>query len=302
MKISVIIPAYNSEKYIKRCIESVLNQTIKPFEILIINDGSTDKTREIVDLYGDKVSGFHITNGGAANARNFGINKAVGDWIAFLDSDDQWEKKHLENFAKVLNQKPELMWYGAPVRHIEEITGKTLFEYNEKTNKDLMDGLYFKDYLSALPPAGFFSTPTMVIRKEVFKIVGLFNTDLKIGEDIELWFRIGLLFPEIGYCTTIGVNVYKRSNSLSHSKKWNPSQALNRFADCELLAKNLGNEFTNRAEPRIIYWVTKLIKSALKHKDFKTLNQIKKKYLTRLPLKYKMVVLLSPLFVINNKK
>ncbi len=302
MKITALIPAYNVEKYIKRSIDSALNQTFKPFEILVIDDGSTDNTRNIVESYGDKVTYIYKKNGGSSSARNLGIELAKGEWIAFLDSDDQWEKIHLENFVKVIKQKPDLMWYGAPVRHIEEKTGKTLFEYDEKTNNDLLDGLYFKNYLSALPPAGFFSTPTMVIKKEVFKNVGLFNTDLKIGEDIELWFRIGLLYPEIGYCTTIGVNVYKRNNSLSHAKKWNPSLALNRFADCELLAKNLGNEFAKRAEPRIIYWVTKLIKSALKHRDFKTLNQIKKKYLTRLPLKYKMVVLLSSLLVFYKMK
>lgn len=302
MKITALIPAYNVEEYIRRSIDSALNQTFKPFEIIVIDDGSTDGTRNIVESYGDKVTYVYKKNGGSSSARNLGIELAKGEWIAFLDSDDQWEKIHLENFVKVIKQKPDLMWYGAPVRHIEEKTGKTLFEYNEKQNRKLVKDLYFKDYLSALPPAGFFSSPTMIIHKKVFNKVGYFNTDLKTAEDIDMWFRIGLHLPEIGYSTIIGANVYKRANSLSHTKKWNPSQSLKRFDDCELLAKKLGNEFAKRAEPRIIYWITKLIKSALKHRDFKTLNQIKKKYLTRLPLKYKMVVLLSSLFVINNKK
>lgn len=268
----------------------------------MVDDGSTDNTRSIVESYGDNVSYVYKKNGGSSSARNLGIELAKGEWIAFLDSDDQWEKTHLENFVKVIKQKPDLMWYGAPVRQIEEKTGKVLFVYQEKQNRKLINDLYFKDYLSALPPIGFFSSPTMIIHKAVFNRTGLFDVNKKTAVDVDMWFRIGLLYPLIGYCRIIGANVFKREGSLSKTKKWNPSQSLKRFDDCELLAKNLGNEFIKRAEPRIIYWVTKLIKSALKHKDFKTLNQIKKKYLTRLPLKYKMVVLLSPLFVINNKK
>ncbi|MGL5000293.1 MAG: glycosyltransferase family 2 protein, partial [Cetobacterium sp.] len=93
--LSVIIPAYNVEKYIKRCVDSVLNQTLKEIEIIIIDDGSTDKTSEICSqlaIQNSRIIYKKVTNGGCSKARNFGIDIAKGDYIAFLDSDDWIDK------------------------------------------------------------------------------------------------------------------------------------------------------------------------------------------------------------------
>jgi len=104
--VSVIMPAYNAEKYIKEAIESVLNQTYPNFEFLIINDGSKDKTTEIVKSFKDKrIRFFDLPNNvGVSEARNIGLSYATGDWIAFIDSDDKWKPERLEALLSILKK------------------------------------------------------------------------------------------------------------------------------------------------------------------------------------------------------
>ena len=100
-KISVIVPVYKVEKYIGECINSILAQTFKDFELILVDDGSPDKSGEICDSYAQKdnrIKVFHKKNGGVSSARNFGIDKAVGEWLCFIDSDDTILPTYLENF------------------------------------------------------------------------------------------------------------------------------------------------------------------------------------------------------------
>lgn len=100
--ISIIVPIYNSEKYIRRCIESILSQTFKDFELLLIDDGSKDNSGRICDEYAEKdsrVRVFHKKNGGVSSARNFGIDNAKGEWVTFIDSDDWVEAEYIANFV-----------------------------------------------------------------------------------------------------------------------------------------------------------------------------------------------------------
>ena len=103
MKFSIIVPVYNVEKYLEKCLESILNQTFKDFEAIIVNDGSTDNSQEIIDKYVNKdqkiFKSFKKENGGLSDARNFGIERAKGEYIVFLDSDDYID----ENLLNTLN-------------------------------------------------------------------------------------------------------------------------------------------------------------------------------------------------------
>jgi len=101
--ISVIIPIYNTEKYLPKCIESILSQTYGNFELLLINDGSVDNSGRIIDKYAlndDRIQVFHKENGGVSSARNFGIDNAKGDWICFIDSDDYVNPDYLNSFVE----------------------------------------------------------------------------------------------------------------------------------------------------------------------------------------------------------
>ena len=107
--ISVVIPAYNSGKYIPRAIESVLTQTLKPDEIFIVDDNSTDDTAKIVRQF-DSVRYIHQAHAGASTARNIGIEAATSEWIAFLDADDEWLPEFLHKQIELLKNNPDLVW------------------------------------------------------------------------------------------------------------------------------------------------------------------------------------------------
>ena len=116
--ISIIIPAYNAADYLAQTIESVLNQTYSDFELILIDDGSTDRTREIIKDYQCKdarIKYFYKENGGVSSARNLGLQKATGDFVSFLDSDDLWDRRFLElMYHKLVAVEPLLDKMGVP--------------------------------------------------------------------------------------------------------------------------------------------------------------------------------------------
>ena len=108
--VSAVIPAYNAGKYVGRAIESVLAQTRKADEIIVVDDGSTDDTAEVVERFGDAVRFIRQENAGASFARNTGIEAATSDWIAFLDADDEWLPNKLKLQTEHLERNPNLVW------------------------------------------------------------------------------------------------------------------------------------------------------------------------------------------------
>lgn len=281
-RISAVIPAYNVRPYLRRSIDSALSQVRRPLEILLVDDGSTDGTGELAKGYGDAIRYIFQENRGASVARNNGIQHARGDTIAFLDGDDEWRPRHLANAAAILQKHPELKWYGAPSNEYLLETGQLVREYVKREPGSLIDDAYFADYMSAFPPRGFFSTPTMVIRKEVFPKVGMFDPGKRYGEDLEMWFRIGLHYPKVGYCHEVAANIYKRSSSLTCTKKWDYQTSLRRFRKAEMLAEEVGQDARRRAEPRIMYWVTKLLKASISQSDCQAVREILAEYDKRL--------------------
>lgn len=120
-KISIIIPIYNVEKYLSKCIDSILIQTYRDFELLLIDDGSKDKSGEICDTYAkmdNRVKVFHKDNGGVSSARNYGICKAVGDWISFVDSDD-WVEKECYSTLMDDDKVADLTYFGCCCCYID---------------------------------------------------------------------------------------------------------------------------------------------------------------------------------------
>lgn len=127
-KFSIIMPGYNVEDYIKRAVDSVLNQTFDDYELIIVDDGSTDKTKEICDEFKDeKTKVIHKKNGGLSDARNEGFKKATGEYIIFMDSDDYWDKDLLKEINKSLGNNPDVVRF--QIRTIDE--NKTSVDYPE---------------------------------------------------------------------------------------------------------------------------------------------------------------------------
>ena len=108
IKISAVIPVYNRAALIRRAVDSVLSQTVKPYEVIVVDDGSTDDTPRILAAYGDKLTVIRQQNRGVSAARNAGIKAAGGDWIALLDSDDEWLPKKLQYAREFIKQNPEI--------------------------------------------------------------------------------------------------------------------------------------------------------------------------------------------------
>lgn len=106
--VSVIIPLYKGAKFIRRTLESILSQTVKPVEVIVVDDESPDDSAAIAKSFGDKVTVIRIPNGGASAARNFGASKAVGRWLAFCDQDDIWHEAKLEKQLRLVSECPDI--------------------------------------------------------------------------------------------------------------------------------------------------------------------------------------------------
>lgn len=189
---SVVIPLYNKEKYIKRTLESILSQTFSNFEIVIVDDGSKDKSCEIVESINDsRISLIRQENGGPSKARNRGIKEAKGEFIAFLDADDEWLPKKLEKQHEFHNENPDVVW---SCTSFEASGGK-----REEHIAYSKDGV-IEDALDAIMDGMTIQTSAVVIKKSVFENDRLlFNEAFKRSEDREVWYKMACLYSSIGY-------------------------------------------------------------------------------------------------------
>lgn len=195
MTISVIIPAWNAERHIARAIRSVLAQSRPAEEIIVVDDGSTDGTAKVVRAFGMQVRLITQPNGGASVARNTGIAAATGDWIAFLDADDEWLPDKLQLQAERHQQYPALQWSFTRLEWARPEWPTHRLAHPDAAPKTGV----FEDYLAAYCAGYFISTITVMVHRSVFETVGLFEPGMKRAQDNDLWFRIAYQFPQVGY-------------------------------------------------------------------------------------------------------
>lgn len=188
---SIIIPLYNKENFIENTLKSVLNQNFKDFEVIIVNDGSTDSSEEKVLLFNDsRVHYYQKKNEGVSAARNYGIEKAKSDYITFIDADDYWYQGFLDEMFKNINSCPELKVFSTAIE-IETSKSVIAAEYSIKKTA----GFEIVNYFTASTKRTVLCSSSSVFHKMVFEQTGQFNTKLKSGEDTDLWIRIGLIYP-----------------------------------------------------------------------------------------------------------
>ena len=182
IKVSIIVPIYNGEVYIKRCIDSLINQTLRNIEIILIDDGSTDTTPEIVDEYsnkGDKIKVFHKSNGGVSEARNFGVKNANGIYILFVDADDWCEPDMAEKmYTTAMNNLSDLVCVGYSM---DDENGKTILinksdSFMESSEKDEIAEIISKTNISYAVTKLY--KLSLIQNNEIF-----FKTNLSLGED-----------------------------------------------------------------------------------------------------------------------
>lgn len=187
--ISVIVPTYNRADFVGETIESILNQTYKNFELIIVDDGSTDNTEEVIGKFKDSRIKYIKTDnwGGPARPRNTGIKKAKGEYIAFCDDDDIWLPKKLEKQIRVFQISNETAMLYTRFKTIEGgvISNKIFPENGIYNSGSIFKSIYLWNFIAC---------SGVMVKRSVLDQVGLFNTDpnLIAVEDADLWLRIAL--------------------------------------------------------------------------------------------------------------
>ncbi|WP_340075014.1 glycosyltransferase family 2 protein [Leptobacterium sp. I13] len=214
---SVVIPLFNKERIIKNTVDSVLNQTFDDYEVVIVNDGSTDNSLEIVkEIDHPKVTIYDLQkNYGASYARNYGVGKASGELIAFLDADDNWFSNHLLELNLLFQKFPEAGFWGTRYQLVHFDTFIELANLSiDLHNKP--DHFLIKDFFYAslkFCPACSSST---AMRKKTFLSLNGFDVNMRSGQDTDLWVRVGLKH-KMALSKTVTANYLQSPNSLSSS-------------------------------------------------------------------------------------
>ena len=181
-KISIIVPTLNRVEYLSRALDSVFNQTFKASEIIVVDNGSSDGTLEFIKEKYPSVTLLEERKRGVSAARNKGIISSKSDWVAFLDSDDAWDKKKLEV------QKNALLSNSTNYKlvHTEEVWFKNNIKINQMKKHQKFGGYIFEKCL----PLCCISPSSVLIKKNIFNQVGYFDEDLPVCEDYDLWLKI----------------------------------------------------------------------------------------------------------------
>ncbi|HRP31138.1 MAG TPA: glycosyltransferase family A protein [Agriterribacter sp.] len=217
MRISVVIPLYNKEISVSKTIESVLAQSHTDFELLIINDGSTDRSREVVAAILDsRIRIVDKLNGGISSSRNEGIKQSQSAYVAFLDADDFWEPDFLETIALLITDYPNADCY--TTGYACKFNNATLNVFGARERGVI------KDFFKQVYVGPVMHSSSICVKKETFLRIGYFNTSIRRGEDYDMWARMG---RAVTIAATPDVRVwYRLQTENSAMATLHPPQAL----------------------------------------------------------------------------
>ena len=184
--VSVVIPTYNRGWTIREAVDSVLAQDFKDYELIVVDDGSTDDSRDILKSYGAAVSVLRQSNKGVSAARNTGVAASAGELIAFLDSDDLWLPQKLSHQVDFFNRNPD-----AVINQTQELWIRNGVRVHPKKRHHKFGGMIFERSLDLC----LVSPSAVMIRKNIFEIIGGFDESLPACEDYDLWLRVSCKYP-----------------------------------------------------------------------------------------------------------
>jgi glycosyltransferase involved in cell wall biosynthesis len=280
-----VIPAYNAAEHIGRAIDSVLGQSVAADEIIVVDDGSTDGTVDVVAGYGNKVEYIHQENAGAGASRNTGIEAATSEWIAFLDSDDEWLTEKIQLQSELIERNGDISWaYSNCYLHLASQASRKNMLNRQKAEKLLEGRDCFDNYLN-IHAEGFPAwTGTVIAKKEAIVKAGMFNRDLPLAQDIDLWFRIAYQFPKVGFIAA-PLAVYNFETPQSNTKRFTDTSHICNIIDRHLKLsadRNCLAEFQRCIFPIVHHWV--LILS--RQERYGDMRQLINKYRRYLPARY----------------
>lgn len=210
---SVIIPLYNKEQSISNTIQSVLDQTFQDFEIVVVNDGSTDKSVERVKEFKDsRIFIIDKLNGGVSSARNIGIEAANFEWIAFLDGDDFWETDYLFEMNSLINDFPDSILYGANYF----VQNESARSVQSNILSENFRGIISNYYKTALNGLLYWTSSTIVNKNKLNGV--LFDERITLGEDLDFWIRLSEKGPTVYYNKPLAVYNHDGPNRAMNKK------------------------------------------------------------------------------------
>ena len=269
-KFSIIVPVYNVEKYLEVCLNSVVNQYYQNYEVIIVCDKCTDDSEKIVDKYvkeNKKFKKIFAQNTGLAKARNIGIEKATGDYLLFLDSDDYFNLDLLEVLNNSLDDKPELVRF-----QVAEVKGKEIINYHEE-GFSLMNG---KDAFNKIVSYHFVENSWAYCYERKFFIENKFKfMNNCIAEDYGITPLIIAKAKKVKSLSYVGYNYVQRENSLMNEKKYN--QKLKKMDDMLKQARFLKKSDEIKNNKRIMMFINNSLiyySTRLKYEDFKKYNKV----------------------------
>jgi glycosyltransferase involved in cell wall biosynthesis len=256
MKLSVIIPTYNRVDLLPRAIESVLAQQLpddlEPLQVIVVDDGSTDNTAAMMAEQNPDITYIEQPNGGVSAARNRGLREANGEWIALLDSDDEWLPKKLLRQFEMLAESQLL------VCHTQEIWIRNAKRVNQMNKHQKRGGWIFEHCL----PMCAMSPSSIIIHNSVFKTIGVFDEAFPACEDYDLWLRLTARYA-VAYVEQACINKYGgHADQLSH-QHW----GMDRFrvlALQQILQSDLSPSMRNAATRMLIMKLNILLNGAIK--------------------------------------
>lgn len=246
--LSVIIPLYNKAATIERAINSVLNQTIQDFELIVVNNGSTDGGQEtVLKIQDPRIKLVEQNNQGVSMARNRGIEEASTDWIAFLDADDEWETTFLETVTRLHNDYPECDVCATAYRRCNNRGEMQDIRLTHCPNEnDFIMEKYFDVAANSDPP---FCSISVMVRKESLQAIGGFPEGVHQGEDLLTWARLAANY-KIAYCKEPQSIFYTGETSAMDIPKRIP-------ADDDIVSQELEKIFNQKPIPYLDQYIAK---------------------------------------------
>lgn len=235
--VSIVIPTFNASAFLKGAIESALHQNYMPLEVIVIDDGSTDNTSDVVRDYGTQVIFYRQNNLGPSGTRNTGIKLSKGEFIAFLDADDTWEMDKLQKQMHLMKNDPD-------IGLVHTNVWSFYLDRNEKECKDVKREEFVGQCYARLFSENRILTSSVLVRRKCFNDVGLFDETLRVCEDWDMWIRLSRKY-RFAYVPKPLVNYRIHKNNLTadsiNMRKGDYSVLCKMLSDDPSLEKMIGN-------------------------------------------------------------
>jgi len=267
MNISVIIPTWNRAERLVNALQSVFSQSLPPAEVIVVDDGSTDNTREIVHRQFPDARYLFQQNKGVSSARNTGIAAANSDWIALLDSDDHWQPDKLEQHCEQLRTWPDYK-----ICHSDEIWIRNGRRVNPMKKHAKQGGHIFRQCL----PLCVISPSAVLIHRDLFSEVGLFDERLPACEDYDLWLRICALHPVLYIDKPLITKTGGHADQLSR-RHWGMDRFRIHALENILASNTLDTANHAAALSTLLEKLTIVINGAIKHGNHELANDYRQK-------------------------